>query len=251
MFTKAGGHTWKNVYDNGTPDDASDDQDLTTACATCHGPMSTFDIPREDFDGDGKVEGIQTEVEGLLHALGELLPPAGPTAVANKDYTVRQLNALWNHNLVEIDGSRGIHNPRFVTGLLRASYKNLTGKEIGSDTKVRRSLPPTANPRGLVTASMGKVVPLSFALNQNAPNPFNPETEIHYAVPEPVEVKLDIYNALGQKVRSLVDASHSPGEYVVNWNGTDNSGMKVSAGTYFYVMQAGTFIERHKMLLLP
>lgn len=251
MFTKAGGHTWKNVYDNGTPNDESDDVDLTTACATCHGPMSTFDIPREDFDGDGTVEGIQTEVEGLLDELGNLLPPAGPTAAVNKDYTIRQLNALWNYNLVRIDGSRGIHNPRYVTGILRASYKNLTGKDIGSEAKVRRSLPPKADPRGLVTASVGKVVPLTFALNQNAPNPFNPETEIHYAVPEPVEVKLDIYNTLGQKVRSLVDASHAPGEYVVSWNGTDNSGMKVSAGTYFYVMQAGTFVERHKMLLLP
>ena len=133
----------------------------------------------------------------------------------------------------------------------QGSYKNLTGKDIGSDTKVRRRLPPTADPRGLVTASLSKPVPLTFGLGQNYPNPFNPETEIHYAVPEPVDVRLDIYNALGQRVRTLVDASHGPGEYAVSWNGTDNSGAKVSSGIYFYVMQAGTFVERHKMLLLP
>ncbi len=250
-FTHAGGHTWNMRWDKGTPDDHSDDVEMTGACASCHGPMTTFDIPREDFDGDGTVEGIQTEVEGLLEVLAELLPPDGPAAAANPSYSVKQLNALWNHNLVEIDGSRGIHNPRYVTGLLQASYKSLTGRDIGSRTKVRRSLPPKADPRGLVTASLAKVVPITYGLGQNYPNPFNPETEIHYAVPEPVEVRLDIYNALGQRVRTLVSATHAPGEYAVSWDGTDNSGVKVSSGTYFYVMQAGTFVERHKMLLLP
>jgi hypothetical protein len=196
------------------------------------------------------VEGIQTEVEGLLHELAMLLPPDGPAATVNPSYTLRQLNALWNHNLVEIDGSRGIHNPRYVTGLLRASYKNLTGKEIGSDTKVRRRLPPKADPGGLVVTSLAKPVPISYGLGQNYPNPFNPETEIHYAVPEPVDVQLDIYNALGQRVRTLVSAAHGPGEYSVNWNGRDNEGQKLSAGIYFYVMQAGTYVERRKMTLL-
>ncbi|MBI2506099.1 MAG: T9SS type A sorting domain-containing protein [Candidatus Latescibacteria bacterium] len=249
-FTHAGGHTWNMRWDGGTPDDDADDVEMTGACATCHGPMSTFDIPREDFDGDGKVEGIQTEVEGLLHELGMLLPPDGPTAAANPSYTLRQLNALWNHNLVEIDGSRGIHNPRYVVGLLQASYKNLTGREIGSRTKVRRSLPPKADPRGLVVATLAKPVPITYGLGQNYPNPFNPETEIHYSVPEPVDVQLDIYNALGQRVRTLVSAAHAPGEYAVNWDATDNKGQKLSAGIYFYVMQAGTFVERRKMLLL-
>ena len=249
-FTHAGGHTWNMRWDGGTPDNHADDVEMTGACANCHGPMNTFDIPREDFDGDGVVEGIQTEVEGLLHALGMLLPPDGPTAAANPSYTLKQLNALWNHNLVEIDGSRGIHNPRYVTGLLQASYKNLTGKDIGSDTKIRRSLPPKADSRGLVTSSLSKVVPITYGLGQNYPNPFNPETEIHYAVPEPVEVQLDIYNALGQRVRTLVNASHAPGEYAVSWSGTDNRGQRLSAGIYFYVMQAGSYVERRKMLLL-
>jgi hypothetical protein len=250
VFTHAGGHTWNNRWDGGTPDDKSDDVEMTGACETCHGPMSTFDIPREDFDGDGVVEGIQTEVEGLLHELAMLLPPDGPTAAVNPSYTIRQLNALWNYNLVHVDGSRGIHNPRYVTGLLQASYKNLTGRDIGSHTKVRRRLPPTADPRGLVTASLAKPVPITYGLGQNYPNPFNPETEIHYAVPEPAEVKIDVYNALGQRVRTLVDAPHGPGEYAVNWNATDNGGQRLSAGIYFYVMQSGTFVERRKMTLL-
>jgi len=249
-FTHAGGHTWNMRWDNGTPDDKSDDVEMTGACETCHGPMRTFDIPREDFDGDGTVEGIQTEVEGLLHHLAMLLPPDGPAAAANPSYTARQLNALWNHNLVEIDGSRGIHNPRYVVGLLQATYKNLTGKDIGSHAKVRRSLPPKADPRGLVTASLAKPVPITYGLGQNYPNPFNPETEIHYAVPDPSEVKIAIYNALGQQVRVLVDASHAPGEYAVNWDATDNGGQRLGAGIYFYVMQSGTFVERRKMTLL-
>ena len=249
---KVGEHSYRVKWDGDTPDNPSDDVENVKACEPCHGALRNFDrYAAADYDGDGKIEGVQTEVKGMMTILAKALPPYNQDLIAvDSSFTQKQLNATYNYRFVLSDGSYGIHNTRYAVGLLRASYKNLTGKDIGSDTKIRRRLPPTANPRGLVTASLGKVVPLSFALNQNAPNPFNPETEIHYAVPEPVDVKLDIYNSLGQRVRTLVDASHAPGEYVVNWNGTDNSGAKVSAGTYFYIMQAGTFVERRKMLLL-
>ena len=92
--------------------------------------------------------------------------------------------------------------------------------------------------------------PEVFALADNYPNPFNPETTIKYALPEAVDVRLDIYNMLGQMVRTMVAENQSPGRYVVRWDATDNSGSDLSTGIYFYRLRAGEFLETKKMLLL-
>lgn len=114
-------------------------------------------------------------------------------------------------------------------------------------------------PGGLITsgaraggmrAMAGKLVPETYALHQNSPNPFNPETEILYAVPEQVSVRIDVYNSLGQQVRTLVKGQHSPGTYAVKWNGLDQDGHQVTTGVYLYKMNAGTFSGSGKMILM-
>lgn len=117
-----GGHTFKMVNDNGTPEDHTDDIHSTSACSDCHGPIDSFDIPRTDFNYDGITEGVQTEIKHLLHALAMKLPPIGePTVSVTADYTEAQLQAAYNYLFVEDDGSHGIHNPRYASGILRAS----------------------------------------------------------------------------------------------------------------------------------
>jgi 5'-nucleotidase/UDP-sugar diphosphatase len=93
-------------------------------------------------------------------------------------------------------------------------------------------------------------LPNDFELLQNYPNPFNPETEIAYTIPEGSDVSIDIYDLLGQKIRTLVDSHKSPGSYVVTWNGRDDLGRKVSSGIYFYKMRAGDFTQTRKMSLM-
>jgi hypothetical protein len=83
----------------------------------------------------------------------------------------------------------------------------------------------------------------------NFPNPFNPETVIHYTLSEAHTVRLIVYNALGQQVRGLVDADQVVGAYQVVWDGRDRSGQRVSAGVYFYRLQAGGQVTVGKMLL--
>jgi hypothetical protein len=92
--------------------------------------------------------------------------------------------------------------------------------------------------------------PTDFALRQNYPNPFNPITVIQYSLPKSSFVKIEIYNILGQKVRTLLEEPQELGYKTIQWDGEDDSGVEVSSGVYFYKIEAGTFVECKKMTLL-
>ncbi|MEW6749804.1 MAG: FlgD immunoglobulin-like domain containing protein [Candidatus Latescibacterota bacterium] len=93
--------------------------------------------------------------------------------------------------------------------------------------------------------------PEAFALKDNYPNPFNPATTIKYALPEGAFVKLEVFNVVGQVVRTLVADRQNAGRYVVQWDATNDSGHSLSSGIYFYRLQAGSeFTQVNKMLLL-
>jgi len=95
-------------------------------------------------------------------------------------------------------------------------------------------------------------LPKTFALAQNAPNPFNPATAISYSVPDgtSLAVSLAVYDIRGKLVRTLVNQVKNAGTYTVFWDGSDESGVQVSSGVYFYRMMAGSFIQTRKMVLL-
>ncbi len=92
--------------------------------------------------------------------------------------------------------------------------------------------------------------PSDFQLNQNYPNPFNPSTEIEYYVPENGSVTLEIFNALGEKVHTLVDQLQNQGTHLVSWDGTNHQGESVANGIYLYRLRTNHFTQTNKMLLL-
>jgi hypothetical protein len=93
-------------------------------------------------------------------------------------------------------------------------------------------------------------IPDQFRLYQNYPNPFNPATKILFNLPKISNVKLIIYNILGQEVIRLVDEKLKPGKHTYQWNGTDRYGNKVSTGVYFYRLETEFKTEVKKMVLL-
>lgn len=97
-------------------------------------------------------------------------------------------------------------------------------------------------------------IPENFALCQNFPNPFNPETSIQYHLPESAHVEIIIYNLRGELVNRLINRNRPAGVYSVNWNGLDSSGRKVSSGIYLYSIKAVgknlVFTNTKKMILL-
>ena len=93
-------------------------------------------------------------------------------------------------------------------------------------------------------------IPFDFSLSQNYPNPFNPSTTINFTVAKTANVRMDVYNVLGEKVTTLVETRMNAGNYSVVWNGHDNSGRLAASGVYFYRLISGQMMKTKKMLLL-
>jgi hypothetical protein len=102
----------------------------------------------------------------------------------------------------------------------------------------------------LVGVDGGIALPKEFALHNNYPNPFNPVTNITYDIAQNSEVVLEIYNVMGQRVRTLAQGSHEPGRYRVLWNATNDYGQALSSGMYIYRIQAGDFVSVKKLILM-
>ncbi len=101
------------------------------------------------------------------------------------------------------------------------------------------------------TDSGGRLpAPGAFDLQQNHPNPFNPVTVIEYDLPVDCRVRLEIYDVLGRRIATLVDARQTAGIKQARWDGTNREGIDVASGIYFYRLEAGSFIETRKMVLL-
>jgi hypothetical protein len=96
------------------------------------------------------------------------------------------------------------------------------------------------------TQDVGRVrgTPQHYILENNYPNPFNPSTEITYALPKQSTVVLRIYDILSREVATLVNEKKQAGEYTVEWKATN-----VPSGVYFYRLIAGYFVQTKKMVL--
>jgi hypothetical protein len=89
-----------------------------------------------------------------------------------------------------------------------------------------------------------------FVLRQNWPNPFNPETTIEFALPKPSQVKIQIYDVLGQLVRTLVNEPMAAGVTTVKWDGRNEENRLLSTGIYLYRIEAGNFVATRKLMLM-
>jgi len=98
--------------------------------------------------------------------------------------------------------------------------------------------------------ALGESLPRILALSQNRPNPFRPSTNVTYALPTAREVALKVYNVSGQVVRVLESGPRPAGTHSVTWDGRDESGRRVAAGTYFYRLDAGAERLTRKMTVL-
>ena len=88
-------------------------------------------------------------------------------------------------------------------------------------------------------------IPTVYKLYHNYPNPFNPTTILRYDLPEEIKVVLKVYNILGEEVATLINDEKVAGSYEVSWDANN-----LGSGVYFYRIQAGSFVETKKMVLM-
>jgi hypothetical protein len=135
-----------------------------------------------------------------------------------------------------------------IDGNLAVIELSLKDKEsvvsIQGSVKMNDELNATMKPVDL------REIPTNFSLSQNYPNPFNPTTNIKYGIPQDATVKLMVYNSLGQVVKTIVNLQQKAGYYTARWDGTNESGSKVSSGMYIYRITAGNYTHSIKMNLI-
>ena len=93
-------------------------------------------------------------------------------------------------------------------------------------------------------------LPTAFALKQNYPNPFNPSTAIEYSLSIAENVKLSIYNLLGEEIQTLVNDFQAAGSYQVTWNAITGTGLPAPSGIYLYRIETDGFVDTRKMILI-
>ena len=93
-------------------------------------------------------------------------------------------------------------------------------------------------------------VPNQFKLGDNYPNPFNPTTTVTFSLPIGVDVTLNVYNLLGEKIATIYNRYAQPGNYTATWNGLDSQGNKVPSGTYLFELDAGQYFHQVKKMTL-
>ena len=93
-------------------------------------------------------------------------------------------------------------------------------------------------------------IPTAFVLDQNYPNPFNPSTVIRFGLPRQAEIKVVIYNILGEPIRTIAQGKFGAGYHQITWNGKDDQGHTVSAGIYIYRLEGKNVHMAKKMILM-
>jgi hypothetical protein len=220
-----GADQWANVSDGWFIDDVR-----FCAAPAEAGPF----FIRGDVNNDGMVDITDVlYLSNYLYSAGPPPPPPCDRADVNDDGSVNVADVTYLINFI-YSGGPPPPWPYPKSGI-DSSPDNLPlecngGKALGQEREI--SLVDTPLPR-------------VFDLGQNSPNPFSQATELRYDLPQGCHVTLEIYNSLGQKVRSVVDAPQGAGHHVISW---DADGL--SSGIYFYRLRAGDFEETNKMLVV-
>ena len=104
---------------------------------------------------------------------------------------------------------------------------------------------------GMEAKDVTLITPKDYKLRQNYPNPFNPTTKIEFFLPVKKQISLTIYNALGQKIKTLINnKTMTRGTHTMEWDATNEAGKKVASGMYIYELKFGNFTKHKRMMLL-
>jgi len=175
------------------------------------------------------------------------LPPAPPAGIFDIRFSSGRIAEDLNTTTQSIT-MNGIQYPVSIeVKNMNITLQDESGKTINTELNSGDSYTITDNSIHKLLLISGEIAtPSTYELSQNYPNPFNPSTVIEFSLPEDVSnVKLTIYNAIGEKVTDLVNSSLKAGKYSYQWNARN-----VATGMYIYELRTDKFVSVKKMLLL-
>jgi len=225
-----------------------------------------------DFVDDGNLLGVRADAaEGVdRYDLSE--PPPAPAGVRlafklpGADVPLRRCDfrpafndgATWDLVIAQaVDRKLAVSGLDQVPGDLDVKLILASGNVIDLRESGEVTLPNDVESARLVVGTPGfasgeteSVLPKEYALDQNFPNPFNPNTRIRFALPAETQLRLTVFNVLGQKVRQLADGIYPAGTHDIVWDGKNDQGTRVGSGMYFYRFESDVFNQTRKMLLI-
>jgi hypothetical protein len=213
-------------------------------------------------DGDGAAS--QSDDATWIHTFynSEQWNQAGGDYVENASATISIPNTnkayFWGSTTQMVsDVQSWLDNPESNFGwiVIGNESANKTTKKFASRENSTESSRPSiavfySQPNAI---SNQPAIAQSYSISQNYPNPFNPETRIDYFVPairSNDNISITVYNIVGQRVRVLLNTAQEPGYYSVIWDATNDAGIAMPTGVYYYSLRAGTYQETKKMFLI-
>jgi hypothetical protein len=161
---------------------------------------------------------------------------------------INGFSSTWKKQTVSLSGFCGSGNTNVRIRFRMVSDANAGPPFMGwfiDDVQIIEGLNVTS-----VNHASKVVVPETYALHQNFPNPFNPTTTIRFDLPFSGRVALKIYNLRGELVRTLIEEQLNVGSHRVLWDGNDDNGRLQSSGVYFYKLETKDFNAVRKLILL-
>lgn len=237
--------------------------ELRLQLKTDHNPVGFSKASPEGFDQvfqisvvgefDRDVAGVHLEMEFDPDEV-ILLDPELTSLTKDLQLFSGTKDGIQKIGMVDLSGKNFLSAAEGTLVNLRANGKDLTSIKIKKATLFGVDAMPLdldiCGELRFKGSENSESTPQHFSLSQNYPNPFNPQTSINYALPQDAQVRLILYNILGEKVKTLVDERQSAGYKMVWWDGRDERGDKVASGVYFYRMEADKFTDVKKMLLV-
>ncbi|MCK9556885.1 MAG: C25 family cysteine peptidase [Candidatus Cloacimonetes bacterium] len=207
-------------------------------------PIMVIDHTSLDF---GNIEIGTEEVQNLtISNTGDALMLG--SVVLQEPYSLLSQNSYLNNMNFTVPAGESL--------ILSIAFRPIEKGDYDAELQIDSDDPD--NPSVIVTLSGSSstsdpndmVNPVITELRGNYPNPFNPNTSISFSLKDREYVSIEIYNVLGQRVKTLVASVMNPGSHTVAWNGKDNNNRNVSSGVYFYKMKAGKYSHTKKMILM-
>jgi hypothetical protein len=195
-----------------------------------------------------KVDNNSAELRGLQIELTSSVLPGKLDVWSLPDAS--GLKVAWKRNefnkiVIIVYADRGKVMKSGSASYVTIVVPNVTREQIlGAEPKVIASINNISYDVNYDVTEARGIVPLNYMLYQNYPNPFNPGTKIEFEVPEYSNVKLIIWNSLGQKVKEIYSGAVDPNRYSVYWDGKDENGLSVASGIYFVTMYARSLEEQ-------